>query len=76
MLLKKSKPISNSLRHKIRICKNDLLKSNRLIKHLNKYIKRKIAQEQLPANSRPSPARVFAGSTAVTRGSGNGKNAI
>lgn len=41
MLLKKSKPISNSLRHKIRICKNDLLKSNRLIKHLNKYIKRK-----------------------------------
>lgn len=35
MLLKKFKPISNSTRHKVRICKNSLLKSNKLIKTLS-----------------------------------------
>lgn len=35
MLLKKFKPQSNSTRHKIRLCKNELLKSNKLIKTLS-----------------------------------------
>lgn len=40
MLLKKFKPISNSNRHKVRICKNKLIKTNRLLKSLNNFAKK------------------------------------
>lgn len=40
MWLKKIKPISNSLRHKLTISKNDLLKNNKLVKQITKYIKK------------------------------------